>query len=345
MKRFLLIVGLLLAVMVVGYWLGPSVHSDEVKDEPIVLDPDLLKLEQAIQASESNVNLKPDNEARIIWADSSRRVKTPYSLVYLPGFSASWAEGDPIHKQLAQHFGCNFYLARTAGHGVNSPDALQELTPAMYAASAERALAIGKALGDKVIVIGTSAGGMLALYLAAHHPEIDGLILYSPCIAVANPALRLITMPWGQQVLDQVFPDEHVTQTHYDGERSRYWLPKYHTNGLITLQTMLDRYMTPEQFKKVRQPVFMGYYYKDQENQDNVVSVPAMLEMFDELGTPSSKKEKVAFPNAGAHVIASHFTSKDLTGVYAHTEKFMTDVLKLSTAPPSKPSVILRPKK
>ena len=198
MKRFFTITGLLVAVLAVGYFAGPTAHSDAVKDETIMLDPDLVKLEKSIAESESKANLRFDNEARIVWADSLHKVKTPYSIVYLPGFSASWAEGDPIHKQIASHFGCNLYLARTAEHGVNSPDALKDITPANYAASAERALAIGKSLGDKVIVMGTSAGGMLTLYLAAHHPEIDGLILYSPCIATANPALKLATGPWGK---------------------------------------------------------------------------------------------------------------------------------------------------
>lgn len=333
MKRFLLIIGLVLALLGIGYIAGPTAHPAAVKDEAITLDPDLVKLEQRIAASERAVKLRPDNEARIVWADSSRKVKTPYSIVYIPGFSASWAEGDPVHKQIAAHFGCNLYLARTAEHGLNSPDAFRKLTPANYAASAERALAIGKALGDKVVVMGTSAGGMLALYLAAHHPEIDGLILYSPCIAVANPALKLATKPWGKQILDQVFGGEHVPNAHYNGDRAKYWLTNYHTNGLITLQTMLDEFMIPEQFANVKQPVFMGYYYKDDEHQDKVVSVPAMLAMYDELGTAADKKEKEAFPEAGDHVIASHFTSKDLTGVYQATEKFMEDVLKMPAAP------------
>lgn len=341
MKRFLMILGLLLTVMTVGYLLGPSAHPDPIKDEPITLDPDLVKLEKGIAESEQKANLRPDNEARIIWADSLHKTKTPYSIIYIPGFSATWAEGDPTHKQIASHFGCNLYLARPAGHGVDSPDALKDLTPSAYAAAAERALAIGKALGEKVIVMGTSAGGMLALYLAAHHPEIDGLILYSPCIATANPALKLVTKHWGKQILSQVFPGEHVINTTYKGDRARYWFPQYHSNGLLTLQTMMDEFMTPAQFQKVNQPVFMGYYYKDEEHQDKVVSVSAMLEMFDQLGTPANKKEKVDFPNADAHVIASHFTSKDLTGVYQATEKFMTNVLKLPSASESTTGITL----
>ncbi|MFD2572248.1 alpha/beta hydrolase [Spirosoma soli] len=345
MKRFFTITGLLLAVVVGGYILGPIAHYDAIKDEPITIDPDLVKLENSIAESEQKEDVRPDNEARIVWADSLYKVKTPYSIVYIPGFSASWAEGDPVHKQLAKHFGCNLYLARTYGHGVNSPDGFKDMTPAKYVASAERALAVGKALGDKVIVMGTSAGGMLSLYLAAHHPEIYGLILYSPCIAVANPALKLVTKPWGRHILNQVFGGEYIVNTHYSGERARYWLPKYHTNGLITLQTMLDEFMTPEQFAKVKQPLFMGYYYKDEDNQDKVVSVAAMLEMYDQLGTPADKKQKAAFPKAGQHVIASHFTSDDLTGVYQASEKFMQDVLKLSPASVTPSNMAYQPKK
>jgi pimeloyl-ACP methyl ester carboxylesterase len=345
MKRLLLITGLILAVLIVGYLAGPTTKYDQIKEETITLDPDLVKLEQSIAESERNANLRPDNEARIIWADSSKKVKTPYSLIYLPGFTASWAEGDPVHKQLAKAFGCNLYLARTAGHGSNSPDALKDMTPATYAASAERALTIGKALGEKVVVIGTSAGGMLSLYLAAHHPEIHGLILYSPCIATANPALQLVTKPWGKQLMSQIFGGEHVNVTWHGTERARYWLQTYHTNGLITLQTMLERFMTLEQFRKVKQPVFLGYYYKDEANQDKVVSVPAMLAMYDQLGTSVDQKRKVAFPKAGEHVIASHLTSGDVNGVYQATKSFMKQVLMMPLPTDSVPVKATLPKK
>ncbi len=34
-----------------------------------------------------------------------------------------------------------------------------------------------------------------------------------------------------------------------------------------------------------------------------------MLRMFDQLGTPEDKKQKVAFPEAGDHVIISHLST------------------------------------
>ena len=90
--------------------------------------------------------------------------------------------------------------------------------------------------------------------------------------------------------------------------------------------------MIPDEFAKVKQPLFMGYYYKNDEDQDKVVSVAAMLEMYDQLGTLPAKKQKTAFPAAGEHVIASHFTSRDLKGVYQATEQFLINTVKLRPA-------------
>jgi len=73
--------------------------------------------------------------------------------------------------------------------------------------------------------------------------------------------------------------------------------------------------MTKEVFNKVKQPVFMGYYYKNEKEQDRIVKVSAMLEMFDQLGTPDSLKVKVAFPDAGDHVIGCSLLSKSYLDV------------------------------
>jgi hypothetical protein len=75
-------------------------------------------------------------------------------------------------------------------------------------------------------------------------------------------------------------------------------------------------------------PVFMAYYYKNENDQDNTASVPAMLKMFDELGTPNALKQKMAFPETGAHVIASYIRSKDWQGVERETDKFLADIVK-----------------
>src|SRR5690606_2388877 len=77
-----------------------------------------------IHQQESLHKLKPDNEARIIWADDSTKSRTPYALVYLHGFSASQEEGDPVHTRFAKTFGCNLYLPRLAEHGIDTTEPL-----------------------------------------------------------------------------------------------------------------------------------------------------------------------------------------------------------------------------
>lgn len=61
--------------------------------------------------------------------------------------------------------------------------------------------------------------------------------------------------------------------------------------------------MIKDNFKAVKCPVFAGCYYKDEENQDPVVSVAAMETMFAQLGTPVAQKQMIKFPDAQTHII------------------------------------------
>lgn len=324
MKKFLKWTGITLVIVVIVYFIGPRPDKAMLSPALTTVTDDVIQLEKEIRETEAQFDLKPDNEARIIWADTAKKQKTKYSMVYIHGFGASWAEGDPIHTQLAKKYGCNLYLARLYDAGVKSPDAFKNLTPENFLSGAKYAIAVGKALGDSVIVIGCSAGGLLASYIASEHPEIKALVLYSPCFKVNG--LEIATGPWGAQLLKQL-GGTHRDITHYAHDRAQYWLTRYHTNGVMTLQQTMDAIVKPETFAKIKMPVFMAYYYKDEENQDKVVSVPEMLKAFEALGTPAAQKRKVAFPNAGEHVIASHFTSKDLEGVFRETDKFLSEVV------------------
>jgi hypothetical protein len=62
-----------------------------------------------------------------------------------------------------------------------------------------------------------------------------------------------------------------------------------------------------------------------------VVSVPKMLEMYKQIGTPDPLKVKQAFPESGDHVIASSITSQDWEGVLEETIRFLEEVAKVIT--------------
>lgn len=87
--------------------------------------------------------------------------------------------------------------------------------------------------------------------------------------------------------------------------------------------------MNQATFARIKQPVLMLYYYKDEVHQDSVVKVSSMLKMFDELGTAPELKRKLAMPNTGDHVLGSYVKSNDYQGVEAEITKFMLDVLKM----------------
>ncbi len=315
------------ATLSVIYYFGPVVNHGEL---PTALPPVIENLEQleaeVVRRELDNPLIKPDNEARIIWANSSQQ-KTPYSMVYLHGFGASQGEGEPVHRWLAERFGCNLYLSRLKEQGIQSDSAFKSMTAANLLASAREAVAIGKALGDRVIIIGTSTGGALGLYITAHNPDIAGIMLYSPIIAPANEALFLLNGPWGWQIGEAILG--RVNKEDREDPVKRYWSDVYYLEGYMALAGLVENTMQKETFQQIAQPVFLGYYYKNKEEQDPVVSVAAMLEMYDHLGTPSSKKRKVAFPEASNHVISSVYRSGDWQGVYEESAKFLEEVMQL----------------
>jgi len=314
-----------LAFLSIVYFLGPRPERVNLYPDLPVVPTDLALLEKDVIESENLIaDLKPDNEARIIWADSLKR-KTPYSIVYIHGFGASWAEGDPVHKNIAKKYGANLYLSRLHDAGLSNPNAFDDLTPQNFVDGAKRALAIGKQLGDSVIVIGTSAGGLLSVYLAAHNPEIKALVLYSPCIKTYKNKLAIATGPWGPKIMKWVIGEHDILNDETPG-RKDYWLNSQNTNGYLTLQKTIDAIARPEIYSRIKMPVFMGYYFKNEEEQDKTVSVEAMRQMMGQLGTPQSQKVEKAFPESGHHVIASRITSKDWQSVQKETEIFLETV-------------------
>lgn len=316
-------------VLIVAYTAGPNPSTPVyTKDLPAV-PAEPLALTQYIQQREAAHRLKPDNEARIIWANDSLKTKTEYALVYLHGFTASQAEGDPVHRNIAKKFGCNLYLSRLAEHGIDTTEPMINLTAENYWASAKEALAIGRQLGNKVILVGCSTGGTLALKLAADYPEIASLVLLSPNIEINDPNAWLLNNPWGLQIARMVTGSKYLDSKDTRDIYRKYWTYHYRIEAAVALEELLETTMNKETFKQVTQPVLLLYYYKDKVHQDSTVKVSAMQDMFKALGTPEGKKRKVAMPEAGDHVIGSYIRSKDVEGVEREVEKFMRETLGL----------------
>ncbi len=323
---------IILLILPAVYFAGP--HPDAPVYATALPAPpaDAASLEQYVKALDAGHMLKPDNEARIVWYDSLQR-PTEYALVYLHGFTASQFEGAPTHTHIARQFGANLYLARLAEHGIDTSDALANLTSDGYWESAKEALMIGSRIGKKVILMGTSTGATQALQLAATYPDkVYALVLLSPNIEINDPNAWLLNNPWGLQIAELVKGGKFNRAADDRPVYKQYWSSPYRLEAAVALEEMLETTMRPELFARVTQPVLMLYYYKDATHQDPVVRVSAMRKMFDELGTPDSLKEEKAMPLTGDHVIASPFKSQDAAGVEKEIAGFLANRLRIPVA-------------
>lgn len=333
-KKRIIWVGIPLLFILIAL-LGPSPTKPVYTPELPEIDLTLKALSDSISKSEfSNPSVKPNNQARIVWADSVPG-KTEWAIVYLHGFSASQMEGFPVHQDIASKYGMNLYLARLSDHGLRSDSALLKLTPDRLWESAKEALVVGSKIGRKVLIMSTSTGGTLALKLAEQYPgKVDGLINYSPNIRINNPLAWFLNNPWGGEVLSLVADNGYVNTTgRNDSIISQYWNTHYRMESLPQLEELVETTMTKKVFTKVTCPSLTIAYFKNEENQDGTVKVAAMRWMHDLLGTPNSSKRFVELPNVGVHPLASALRSKDIPGVEKETEKFIEEVLGIRPKP------------
>ncbi len=331
MRKIIRFLAFVLLLAIVIYMLGPKPDKVDLNKDLPSISASIGNIENYVRKNDEGFTIKPDNESRIIWDNDTVRERTNFSLLYLHGFSASWYEGYPANVEFARHFGCNAYFPRLASHGIETADPLIDMTPDLLWESAKEALMVARAIGRKVIIMGTSTGCTLALKLAADFPEyVDGLVLYSPNIRINSHAAFLMSKPWGLQIGRKNFGGKHrVVNENFDSKECQYWYCQYRIEAIVFLQQLVEETMTGKTFKNINEPVFLGYYYKDETAQDEIVKVSAMLSMFDQLATSPELKRKVAFPEAGDHVIACELKSGEFEKVTAETIKFGEEVLKL----------------
>jgi len=318
----------LIIALIIFYLLGPKPRKPKFNFTLPRLPMNLHKLDEFIKNRERAIlNLKKDNHARIIWYNGVKQ-KTEYVVVYLHGFSASFKEADPLHKEFAKKYGCNLYLSRMDGHGIKEENALINLTAERLVESSNFAIAVGNRIGRKIILMSSSTGSTLSILQAGVRKNISGLITFSPNIDLFNFGSFLLTKPWGIYIL-RIKYRGYFRSVNVEKKFEQYWTAKYRIEAIVQLKNLLQHSMRPLIFRKVDQPFFMGYYYKNNKIQDQVVSVPKMKLMFQLLRTKRKLKRQISFQNAGCHTIACRFRNKSYTKVKLETFKFAKEILKL----------------
>ncbi len=333
MKKVIWVFVAIVGIGVLTYALGPKPGRLNLNpDAGALIDPtvfDASYVQQVVDRSQGQRTIKKGNSSQLYWADSAGR-KTEFVLLYLHGFSACPEEGQPVAGDFARRYGMNMYAPLLAEHGLVEDEPMLHFTAEKYIESAKQALRLARLMGDSVIIMSTSTGSTAALYLASGQNAIHSLICYSPNVKIFDPKSSLLTRPWGLEIARLVKGNNYHQWVGVAGA-DQFWHLKYRLESLIELQRLVETTMTKATFEKIKAPTFVGYYYKNEAEQDAVVSVPAALDMYEALG--SSRKRKVAFPNVGVHALANGYFSKDIQSVKRETNAFAEEVLLLSPAP------------
>lgn len=223
-----------------------------------------------LAASESRFpDIRPGAAKHVVWADPATRAKTPLAIVYIHGFSASADEVRPLPDRVAATFGANLFFTRLAGHG-RTGDAMGEATLEDWFADFSEALAIGEAIGDKVIVIGTSTGASLATLALTDPsigPRVSAAVFLSPNYGLANFGAFLLTTPIAPQLVRLLLGPTY-SFTPYNERHAAAWTTEYPTKALLPMAALV-RLAVESRIEEIRTPALFLYSSLDQIVQPN----------------------------------------------------------------------------
>ena len=241
-------------------------------------------------------------QKQIVWA------KTPLSIVYVHGFSASSGEVRPLPDIIAADLGANLYYTRLQGHG-RTGDAMGEATVQGWLNDIAEAIEIGRRIGEKVILIGTSTGGTLTTWVAAKPrlaADVVGVVNISPNYGVQGFGASMLTMPWARQLVELIAGKRYAFEPANELHRHN-WTHEYPSSALLPMAELV-KLSNKAEIHNIQIPALFIY-----SQMDAVVRPDITKAIAEKWG---AKTETVLIENSGDpnhHVIAGDAMSPSTT--------------------------------
>jgi alpha-beta hydrolase superfamily lysophospholipase len=311
LRRFLFALAAL-AAAALGLW--AAAPTDRLPRQAEILPafpPDLptATIDDWLRAREGVFDdLVPGTEKTVVWADEAGG-RTPFALVYLHGFSASRAEIEPVPQRVARALGANLFLTRLAGHG-RPGAALGQVTTADWALDLDEAVGLGRRLGTRVILVGTSTGGTLAA-LAATDPalarDVAGVVLVSPNFGLQSGMAWMLDLPFAARWLPALMGEERSFAPQ-NADHARYWTTTYPTTALFPMRAV-QRQAGAADYAEATMPLLVLL-----AEGDRVVSPAATRAALASWGGPVRIEVIEGADDPDQHVIAGRILSPATTG-------------------------------
>ncbi|WP_255732058.1 carboxylesterase [Ruegeria sp. Ofav3-42] len=303
---------LLLALVALGaliYWFGPR--------EDVNLNPSFepRKFGEGVQVyfestEAAHNDIVPGVEKRVIWQDGFKEQRTPVSILYVHGFSASSEEIRPVPDMVAGALGANLVYTRLQGHG-RSGEAMAEGTASGWMQDMAEGLASARAVGDQVVVITTSTGGTLAAAAALDDglmENVAGLVFVSPNFGVNSPGAWIPGLPWARTWLPMIMGDERDVSGP-DPEKNKYWSSVYPWEAVVPMTVLVETVYALD-FSQANVPAL--FWFSD---DDQVVRPDLTHKVAEAWGGPAQVRTVTMGPgdDPSSHVIAGRLMSPGQT--------------------------------
>jgi alpha-beta hydrolase superfamily lysophospholipase len=253
-------------------------------------------------------------QARLRWAGAPGE-RTPLSIVYLHGFSASPLDLHPAFDRIADALHANLVQVLFTGH-CSAGDALSSAKGTDWLNDAARGWALGAAIGKKVVLAGMSTGGSLALLSALHPTEeltglpLHALVLMSPNFGIANPLAQVMRWPGGVWLAGLSKGSMRNTWKAETALRQVLWTTSYHLDAAAQVQVVVDAAIESD-LEAVQLPVLMIH-----SREDKVIDLTSLKKQSQRFG---SQAEVIELPGSTRHELAGDAINPDLTDELANT--------------------------
>lgn len=291
--------GLVLALVAL-FFLGPV--NEFGPDTPTARQAPptaLADLDPWLQTSESKFEgLRPGTAKGVVWASADKQ-QTPWSVVYIHGFSASRLETAPLADQVAKALGANLFYTRLSGHGLPG-QAMGEVSAQDWMADTLEAVQIGKSLGNKVLVISCSTGSTLSTWLGTtpQAADVSAFVFISPNFGLKNKMSELINGHWGPYIATAVSGDT-IRYEQTDPREVVAWTGSYPTKALFPMMALVKK-VRESDLSRFQTPVFVLYSAADQ-----TVDPEEIKATFARLGSQQKSIDAVTYSQSkGQHVLA-----------------------------------------